>query len=885
VEDEIQFHLGALERDLVARGMSEREARVAARERFGDVEGVRRVLRRQDGRRLRRALRAEWWGGVAQDIKLAVRKMAHERAFSAAVIVVLALGIGATTAMFSAVDAALLRPLPFREAERLVTLPNVILPFHAEGFENSSSGARYVNITDVAASPDLFSRVAAYAAGGLNLSDATDPVRANAGAVTAGFFETLGAVPVSGRTFSIEEGTPGGPDVAILSYGLWQRRFGGGSVLGQSLALNGKPYTIVGVMPRGFTFPSQSELWIPMTIPTTPATFEPFRGYLPSRVIARVADGLSLEAASRRMLATWEQIGLVPGDARMFAMMTGVVKEIRRIGATASLQRALVGDRRTALLVLLGATGCLLLIACANVTNLLLSRAAGRRREIAVRAVLGATRGRVVRQLLTESVVLALAGAALGLVIAPLALHVVAALLPPALHDIAPPRLDVRVLGFATIAAVLTGITFGLWPALGSARANVAETMKAGGGWGSTSGGAGRARRVLVTAELALTLVLLIGAGLMLKSFQRLLGTEAGFRTDHVATLELSFPRGRANAASLPVIDAALDRLARTPGVAVAGVVNDLPLRGPGGISVAVEAADHPRDENAERIFARYLMASGGYFQALSIPLLRGRLFTAQDDSLAPPTAVINETLARTLWPGQDPVGRMLSGRTSVRSGTRFPGFTVIGVVGDIREQGLDSKAYPQVYYSVHAMTPPNLALVARGSLPNAAFLAALRDAVRTADPAQAAYNVRMMDDVLGASVTPRRTNTLLIAAFGGLALLLAAFGVYGVVAYSVARRMRELGIRAALGATGADLVNLVAGEMVVVVVVGLTVGLLGAWAASRVLESLLYGVSVRDAATFALAPLVLAVPVVVAALLPARRSLRLNPMDVIRVD
>lgn len=877
VDEELRYHLDRLTEDELAHTGDPERARARAVARFGNIEAIGRVLRRTGARRLMWARRAETLDALVQDLRYAVRRIGQEPGFAAAVVAVLALGIGATTAMFSAVDAALLRSLPFERPGRLVALKEVNIPYQFEMNERAGD-PRTVDLLDILEIPRVFSHAAGYAAGGLNLSDPERPVRVNAGIVTAGFFATLGRRPAQGRGFGAEEGMPGGPRVAVLSHGLWRRQFGEAPMIGKSVTLNGRQYTVIGVMPPGFSFPSESDLWIPMTVPTTSETFEPFRGWLPSHVVARLSDGVTFEAAGAQLLTRWEQVTSASGGT-INEWLQERVAEVRRTGVAQPLQENLTGNHRAALLVLLGATGLLLLIACANVTHLLLSRAATRRREIAVRAVLGATSGRLVRQLLTESVLLAVAGATLGLVLAPVALRLTSTLMPPALAGLAPPTVNLRVLGFALGLALITATTFGLWPAFASARADAGETLRSGG-LGTTTGGAGRARRVLVTGELALTLVLLVGAGLMLKSFQRVTSTSSGLTPERVATLELSFARSAGGrAARLAVVDATLERLAGVPGVEAAGAVNDLPLRGRGGISLTLEVEGRPRPAGAEPLFARFLMASGGYFRSLGIPLLQGRVFTPADDSLAPAVAIVNATMARALWPGERALGRAFR----LRADSVW--YRVVGVVGDVREAGLEREAGSQVYFPVHAETPSNLALAVRGTLPRQAMLGLLRDAVRAADPSQAVYNIRMMDEVVRASLALRRTNTVLITAFGMLALILASLGVYGVVAYSVTQRTRELGIRAALGATAQGLIRLIAGEMVWVGVIAVALGLGGAWAAARVLESLVYDITVRDTVTYVVALLVLLITLALATLWPARRTLRLNPMDVIRAD
>ena len=864
VDDELESHLAMRVEEYVAEGLSPAEARRKAAERFGSVVATRaECLAIARGRR-RRAARAERLSDLWSDLRHALRALWRQRVFSAAVVGTLALGIGATTAMFSAVDAAFLRPLPFPRPEQLVTLRNIDIPFAPAGQVLPS---RRPDIGAVGAVREIFSSVAAYASGGLNLEGAGPPLRVGVATVTTGFFTTLGVHPAHGRSFTGEEGRPGYAQVAVLSYGLWQRWFGGGAVLGRSIRLNDRSYTIVGVMPRSFTFPEGADLWIPMTVPLTFASFEPVRGFLASQVVARLAEGASLGQARAELRLLWQR---APAEVR--ASFPEAIAD-----PLAPLQRTLLGDRRTSLLVLLGATVLLLLIACANATNLLLTRGAGRGREIAVRAVLGATRQQLVRLLLAESVILAVAGAAAGLALALGSLGLIRTLLPEAMNSVAAANIDFRVLAFAVVLASATGLGFGLLPALSAARSDVATAMKAGGGGATRRGD--RVRRVLVVGELALALTLLAGASLMLRSFRALLETHPGFRSQHVGTLELTFPAQTPRAAELAVLDGTLDRLRGMPDIAAAGVVNDLPLRGGGRIAITVEPEGRPTPPDGRRPGARYLQASAGYFHALGIPLLEGRLMTARDDSAAPPVVVISATMARELWPGEDPVGQRL------QSPAGLAPRTVIGVVSDVRELGLDQAPMPQMYFPVHETPPQNVAVVARGTLPPGALLAALRGAVRGADSTQAVYDVRMMDDVMASSLAPRRANTQLITAFGALALLLALVGVYGVVAYGVAQRSRELAIRAALGATGGNLLRLVAGESAWLALIGIGLGIPATYAFSRVLASLLYGVEPTDPATYIGVAAALLVAVLAATAGPARRAAGLNPVDVMRAE
>jgi putative ABC transport system permease protein len=870
LRDEMQLHVELRAKANRREGMSDADALAAAHRAFGNEGAMRETSRDQWG--------FVWAEHAAADVRYAARRLVQRPGFAAAVIGVLALGIGATTAMFSAVDAAMLRPLPFADPERLVALHAITVPFDPGPGQPHVSGVRDVDIVDIQAMRDVFSHAAAYAVGGLNLADAEHPLRVKAGVVSADFFAMLGVVPIVGRAFLESDGVPNGPNIAILSYGLWQREYGGGAMVGKSITLNNQSFEVVGVMPRGFGFPSASDLWIPMSIPNTFATFVAFRNFLATSTVARLAPGVSVETASARLMALWSrrdaQEKAEPGNPYYGREK---LQSMREMGMLAPLQRELTGDRRTALVVLLGATLLLLLVSCANVTNLLLSQAAARRHEIAVRAVLGASRGRIVRQLLAESTLLASTGTLIGVALAPAMLGTMRAMMPAQLSGLASATVDLRVLAFAAALALVTGIGFGLWPALGSTREAPAETIK-GGGRTATGRGAGRARRALVGVELALTMVLLVGSLLMLKSFERLMSQDRGMQTERVGTLEMAFGRSAGDGAVLlRKVDEILSRITSIPGVTAAGAVNDLPLGGAGGISVQIRPdVVQPAGDNL--VGGRYLIASSGYFATMRIPLKRGRTFTSADESLMRPVAVISESMARRFWPGLDPVGHTFTG----------PGadpVTIVGVVADVREGRLESDPMPQMYFPIAEHTPANAAIVARSTLPPAALLARMKESVRAVDPTQAMYNVRTMDEVVGSSVAPRRTNTILISAFAVLALLLSAIGIYAVVSYGVSQRIREFGIRTALGATGGELVRLVAGEMAWVTAIGLAAGIAGAWALSKALTSMIYGVSVHDPWTFIVAPLVLVVPVVVAALVPARRAARVNPVEVMRAE
>lgn len=872
LEEEMRLHRELRAESLRDRGMNEADASAAAARRFGNATTATEYSRDQ-------------WGlgsldDLSQDLRYATRRLTQRPAFTLSVVGVIALGIGATTAMFSAVDAAMLKPLPFEHASELIAPVGINIPFDpGRGQQWRGSGAAFAtfDITNVMAMSETFSGVAAYAAGGLNLADQEQPVRVSAGVVTADFFRTLGVPPLKGRTFRPEDGVPDAPNVVVISWGLWQRQFGGADVIGKLIPLSSKRYEIIGVMRRGFSFPNESDLWIPMSIPSTSATFEPFRGWLPSTVIARVAPGVSVAAADARLFAKWEQfIAGVPKTPGRRTSMEDTFDRVREQGAAPPLQRTLVGDRKRALLVLLGATGLLLVIASVNVTSLLLSHGTSRRRELAVRAVLGATRGRVVRQLLSESLLLSASGAVVGIALAPLLLRMLNALMPAALAGLAPPQLDMRVLAFATVLGMLTGLAFGLWPAFGATRDVNAAAVKSGGGHGATAAGTRRVQHALVVAEIALTMMLLVGAGLMLRSFDRLTRTNTGLDPRQTATLEFSFARGTApHPVRVAKMDAIIDRLRATPGISAAGIVNDLPLRASGGIAISVKS-DNPGVTVTDN-FVRMIIASEDYFSAMGIALKRGRYFAPSDDVNSTKVAIVNEAMAEQYWPGLDPIARTFTwggDTTAIR---------VVGVVASVRESGLEREPPAQMFFPMRTNSQMHVALVARGTLPPQTMLSQLTAAVGAVDPSQAVHHVRMMSDVIGASVASRRANTLLIALFGALALMVSVLGVYAVTSYAVAQRARELGIRAALGATRRDLLRHVGGSMTSVALAGVVIGAGLAWSLSKVMSGLLYGVTTHDAFTFLAAPVALVLAVVAATLVPARRATRVNPVEVMR--
>ena len=865
VDDELRFHLEMRIADFVRRGHSREEAERLAHAQFGAVDEVRDWLTHHDRQRQRREVRLEIMDSMMQDVRYAVRRLKQRPGFALTVVLVLALGIGAATTMFSAVDAALLRPLPFQRDDRLVTLNGIDIPLQEITEQHEA------DINDARALRTLFSAVAAYATGGINLSDVNAPQRLNVALVTNDLFATLGVPVAHGRAFSAEEGKPGGAKVAVLSDGLWRRQFGADlAVIGRDVRLNDVPYQVIGVMPPGFRFPQETDVWLPLTIPSSFTQFEVFRGWMPKTVVARLAPGVTA-AQARPIVKSLIEKYQSP-ERRAFPS---------REPAVAPLRDTLVGKQKTALLVLLGATALVLLVACANVTNLLLSRALAQRSELALRAALGASRARIVRQLLVESVLLALSGGVLGIALAYGGVRALGAVMPPQLAGAAPAQVDARVLVFSLLVAVLTGLVAGLWPSLGASRADATETIKSASPNSSVGREGTWARRTFVVAELALALMLAVGAGLMLRSLESLLSLDTGVRPTSVATLELTLPSAAyaSKGDRRHFYDAVVSRMEGIPGVNGVAAVNELPLRGAASIAVTVQADGAPPASMEQMKMAQLLYTTPSYFSTLGIRLLRGRTFSTPYDSTRPPEVIVNETTARQLWPGSDPIGKRL------KSFFNGPSPVVVGVVGDVRPVSIEQDQIGQMYYDLASSPPSNAALLARGTLPAEELARHLREAVHAVDPAQAVYNVRPMTDVIAGAIAPRRTNTTLLTLFGIVAVGLAAMGVYGVIAYGVTRRTREIGIRMALGAQPRNIITLIAREGLLLAVCGIALGAAGAWALRKVVASLLYGVSVNDPLAFGGAAVALFAIAVVATLLPARAALRVDPARTIRAE
>jgi predicted permease len=802
-------------------------------------------------------------GTLAQDVREAIRRIRRNPGFAAATIGVLAAGIGANTAIFSVVNAVLVRPLPFPEPHRIVSVPHVPPPEIFPGHKTFSVSP--ANYFDWKAQNDAFESMSIYTAGGVTLTGSGQPEPVRAAFVSADFFSVLAVRPLSGRLFTAGDDEPG-RFVAVLSEGLWKSRFGAdAAAIGRSVVADGRAYTIVGVLPAGVAYPATARLWLPL--PFT-AEERAIRGIHDFQVLARLRRGVGVDAARARMNAIAARLAVqYPEDNKGWG------------AAVIPLHEDLVGDVKAALLVLLGAVGFVLLIACANVANLVLARTLGRRKEIAVRTALGASRGRILRKVFAETMLLALCGGALGLGIAGLGVRLIAAFFGGRLPRIAEVHLDATVLAFTLGISLLGGALSGAIPALRLTRANPGEALKEGGR-AESDGGSPVLRNALVTVEVALTLMLLFGSGLLLRSLGRLRGVDPGFDPSNVLRAHLSIPEHRyaTDAARRGFYEQALERVRALPGVRSAGAINTLPLS-PGGSTqpIAIEGAPTAALSEQPEVAVRVL--APGTLEALGIPLRRGRDVTAADRESAAAVVLVSEAMAKKFWPDQEALGKRLTM-------TFYPGVVreVVGVVGDVKLLGVARTDPVAALYVPHGQLPLSwMSLVARTEQDPRLLGPAVSAAVHAIDPDLAVVDVGTMEEYLGTSLSEARFRMLLLAVFAGLALLLSAVGIYSVLAYAVRSRTREFGIRMALGAEGSRLVRMVVSQGMRPALLGLAIGIAGSFALSRLLSTLLFGVAPTDLATFAAASALLAAVSLAACAVPAWRATRVAPTVALR--
>jgi putative ABC transport system permease protein len=808
------------------------------------------------------------------DLRYAFRQLIKAPSFTIVAILTLALGIGACTAIFSVVNTVLLRPLDYPNADRLVTIRENQLPKFPEF---SVSPPNYI---DWEKQTKSYEYLAAYTGATLNLTGEGEPQRLIGSKVTAHYFDVYGVKPVLGRMLLPEEDAAGKNHVVVLSYGLWQRVFGGArDVVGRSVQLNGEPYEIVGVAPHGFdptgwpnitrsagAFPM--DFWTPMAFkPEETANDRRASHYLV--VVGRLKPGVTIARARAELEMTATQLAKQYPDSNkgwgIFMM---------------PLQDYSVRDVKPALYMLLGAVGCILLIACANLANLLLARATARHREISIRAALGASRGRIIRHLLIESVLLAIGGGAAGVVLATWGLDALLALAPTNLPRSAEIRLDSGVLLFSLGLSIATGLLFGIAPAWLAARTDVSEALKQGTR-GSTEGGVrGRLRGALVVSEVALALVLLGGAGLLARSFIQLARVDPGFNPENATTMRVSLPQNKYATPEqrIAFADALVERVKELPGVQAVGLTDSMPLVGDYVLGFNIEG--RPAIDRSELPRLNHAVVAPDYFRAMGIRLVRGRVFTPQDDARAPRVCVINETLARQFFPNEDPIGKRINITTGIDAWRE-----IVGIVGDIKQHGVDQTTTNQAYEPFAQMSYSSLILVIRTKGSSAPLLGALRAAVHEVDKDQAVGAIRPLEDVVADTIARQRFAMTLLTVFSTVALVIAAVGIYGVMAYNVAQRTGEFGIRMALGAQRADVLRLVLTHGGKLIGLGLIIGLLATLAASRALDSMLFNISAYDPLTLTSITLLLAAVALIACFFPANRATKVNPIEALRTE
>ena len=798
-----------------------------------------------------------------QDLRFGARMLLKRPGFTAVAVLILALGIGANSAIFSVINGVILRPLDYADPDRLVVVWEKIK--QTDQLELAPDD--YFDYRD---SAQFIEHLAASDRRNYNLTGGDDPVRIEGAAVTASLFPALGVAPALGRTFSPEEDRAGADPVVVLSYGLWQRRFGGDpKIIGRAISLSGAAHTVIGVMPASFQFPPpqaqsgviRSELWTPRLLET-----ETGRNSHSLFVVGRLKPGVTMAQA---------KAGIETIAARR--------QQTRRdthesIGAnTLPLGDQVARRIKPSLMALLGAVGIVLLIACANVANLLLLRAASQRKEIAIRAAMGAGRARLLRQLMIESLLLALLGGGAGLLIAYWGVDALLTLGGGVIPRADEVTVDARVLGFTLLISLLTGIIFGLIPALRASGLDLNEALRDGGR--ISTGGSNRLRGALVVAEVALALVMLIGAGLLIKSFWRLQQVAPGFNAKNLLAMETSLASTRYDTpqSQAAFFKQALERINSLPGVQSAAIVNNPPLSSRRGVDgFLIEGRPEPRSRS-ETPLADYRSISPDYFRAMNIPISQGRAFTEADAADAPPVAIVNEAVVRRYWPNESPIGRRIKMRDRWQ--------TIVGVVGDVRQSGLDAEASTHVYMPFAQNPQGRMGLVIRTSAEPMSLAAAVRNQIGAIDKDQPVYNVQTMERTVADSVSPRRLNMLLLGILAAVALALALTGIYAIIAYSVAQRTREIGVRIALGAQRRDVMRLVVGHGVSLALLGVAVGLALALGLTRFLSGLIYDVSATDPATFAAVVALLAIVALVACYIPARRATKVDPMIALRCD
>jgi len=867
MEEEMRFHLEMQIEQNLASGMAAVEARYAARRQFGNQTWLKEVSREMWSLRFIETL--------IQDLRYGARMLMKNSGFTLVAVSTLALGIGANTAIFSVVNATLLRPLPYKDPDRIV----MVWGTNPGGYGwRGKTGFSAPSFLDYQQRNQVFERMAAFDRDNFTLTGTGDPEFIRAGVVTPEFFDVLAVQPILGRTFLPQEAQSGQERVAVLSYGLWSRRFGSDpSIIGQTIRLDGAPCTIIGVLPQGFDFTipgffQSRDLWVPNVLPRDNSV----RGNKYLSVIARLKPGVSLGRTEQEMRAITEQL------AREYP------REMAGFGVKLiPLHEQIFGDIRLVLLLLFGSVGFVMLIACANVANLQLVRASTRQKEIAIRTALGASKGRVLRQLLTESLLLALIGGTLGLLLASGGIGLLMGLGLAGIPQETVVRVDSTALAYSMVLSLITGILFGLAPALQSTPNRLSESLKEGGRHSAASESGFRLRRLLTVSEVALSMILLIGAGLLIRSFAGLLRVNPGFETKNILTMRFELPKHSYSDETKRVAfyNQLMERIKALPGVIAVGTTDDLPpTMGQRSNSFSLEGRA-PIDQSNLSLAVQDRLVSADYFRVMGIPIIAGRVFSDTDAASAAPVALINQSFARRFFPNESPIGQHLRFRSA------DPWITIVGIVGDVRGFGLDKQPSSEIYLFYQQKSPvpfnslSSLRLVIRtADDPNSIASAAL-GAVRELDKDLPLPQARTMETVLAASVAERRSNLLLLGIFAAIALIMTSVGIYGVISYSVAQRTQEIGVRIALGAQSRDVITLVLRTGMRLVLMGIVIGSVGAFTLTRWMTSLLFEVSATDSLTFIMTALLLTAIALFACYIPARRATKVDPMVALRTD
>jgi putative ABC transport system permease protein len=863
LSEEIQEHLAETIEALVENGMSASEAAAAARRQFGNVtfleEGAREVWR---------------WTmleDILADIRYAFRQLRKSPVFAIAAISTLAVGVGADTAVFSVVNAVMLRPLPYAQPDRLVSVAS----WSIKGVPHPEPALSYPTFFDFRALNQVFDHLVCYRDNQYTMGAPERPIHVDGEIVSWDLFPALGVQPEIGRGFLPEEEKPGSGAV-VLSHQLWQAQFGGDrSLVGKSITIDGRPHTVAGIAPPGFRFPAESNLaqiWTTIATDATVQMGEPITEQRGARLLSatgRLKPGVAIEQARAQM-------DLVAGA------LAQQHPENKNLPATYIQPQlaVLVGNTRSPLLVLLAAVGLVLLIACANIASLLLARTAERRHEFCVRAAIGASRSRIVRQLLAESMVLALLGCIAGLILAFASLRVLLPLAGDSIPRISQASLDGRVLGFSIALATLTSVLFSLAPALQVAQTRLTDSLKQDNRGGVR--GSDRLRSILVIGQIALGLVLLSGASLLIASFAHLARQDPGVKTDHVLTFGVNLPSARYNdARSVSFYDQLVGRLKALPGAQSAAAGNPLPFTGD-QINVSFDIEERPTPP-ASRPHADMAIVTPGYFQTLGIPTVEGRDFLPRDDASAPPVLIVNRAFADKFFPGEQVVGkRIRPGATGAMGQTTNE---IVGLVGNARQSALVAEPEPIYYFSYKQLTWGGLYGVLRTSTPPAAVESSVREAVASIDSQEPVFDLKTLDELKATDIAQPRFQMLLLASFAGVALLLIVVGLYGLLAYSVMRRTREIGLRIALGATGNSVLRMVLAKTLAMVGAGLVIGFAASVAGGSLLQEMLYGAGPRDPVVFVVACLLITATALAAAYVPARRASKVDPVQALRTE